>query len=85
MRAWEELEGKIHEPIGRGSGATDVAILRSHGIPTARIGLPMPKTPSPYTGFSMGVADDESMARLATLLVHTLVEAGSRSRAELGV
>jgi acetylornithine deacetylase/succinyl-diaminopimelate desuccinylase-like protein len=83
IRAWEDLEDKPHEFVGRGSGATDAALLRSHGIETARIGLPVPKTPSPYSGFSMGVADEESMARLATLLVHTLVEAGSRSRAEV--
>lgn len=85
VRAWEELEGKAHEPVGKGSGATDGAILRSAGIPTARIGLPMPSTPSPYQGFSMGVADEQSMHRLATLLVHPLIELASRSRSEVGV
>jgi acetylornithine deacetylase/succinyl-diaminopimelate desuccinylase-like protein len=85
VAAWEDLEGKTHEPVGKGSGATDGAILRSRGIPTARIGLPMPATPSPYQGFSMGVADEESMLRLATLLVHTLIDAGSRSRTEVGL
>jgi acetylornithine deacetylase/succinyl-diaminopimelate desuccinylase-like protein len=83
--AWEELEGKTHEPIGKGSGASDAAIIRSSGIPTARIGLPPPATPSPFTGFSMGVADEESMCRLATLLVQPLVVAGSRSRSAVGL
>jgi succinyl-diaminopimelate desuccinylase len=85
IRAWEELERKPHEPMGKGSGATDAAILRSAGIPTARIGLPPPATASPLTGFSMGVADEESMSRLATLLVHPLVEAGTRTRSAVGI
>jgi acetylornithine deacetylase/succinyl-diaminopimelate desuccinylase-like protein len=85
VRAWEELEGTPHEPIGRSSGASDAAILRSNGIPTARIGLPPPATPSPFSGFSMGVADDVSMARLATLLVQPLVETAARTRAEVGL
>ena len=85
VEAWEAQEGKPHEPIGKGSGASDAAIIRSSGIPTARIGLPPPATPSPFTGFSMGVADEESMCRLATLLVQPLVVAGSRSRSEAGL
>ncbi|MEX2547963.1 MAG: M20/M25/M40 family metallo-hydrolase [Chloroflexota bacterium] len=85
LRAWEELEAKPHEPIGRGSGASDAAILRSSGIPTARIGLPPPATPNPFPGFSMGVADEVSMARLATLLVHPLVATASMTRAEVGL
>jgi acetylornithine deacetylase/succinyl-diaminopimelate desuccinylase-like protein len=83
--AWEAQEGKPHEPIGKGSGASDAAILRSSGIPTARIGLPPPATPSPFTGFSMGVADQESMCRLATLLVQPLVVAGRSSRSGAGL
>jgi succinyl-diaminopimelate desuccinylase len=85
VRAWEEFEGKPHEPIGKGSGASDAAILRSAGIPTARIGLPPPATPSPFSGFSMGVADEASMARLAKLLVAVLMDAGTTSRAEAGL
>jgi len=85
IAAWEAQEGKAHEPIGKGSGASDAAILRSSGIDTARIGLPMPATPSPFSGFSMGVADEESMCRLALLLVHPLVETASRSRSAVGL
>ena len=85
VRAWEELEGKPHEAVGKGSGASDAAVLRSAGIPTARIGLPMPATPSPFSGFSMGVADEQSMCRLAVLLVSPLVETATRTRAELGL
>jgi acetylornithine deacetylase/succinyl-diaminopimelate desuccinylase-like protein len=85
IAAWEAQEGKTHEPIGKGSGASDAAILRSSGIDVARIGLPMPATPSPFSGFSMGVADEESMCRLALLLVHPLVETASRSRSAVGL
>ncbi len=86
VRAWEEREsGKTHEPLKNASGASDAAILRSAGIPTARIGLPMPATPSPFTGFSMGVADEESMCRLALLLVQPYVETASRTRSEVGL
>jgi len=85
IAAWEAQEGKTHEPIGKGSGASDAGILRSSGIDVARIGLPMPATPSPFSGFSMGVADEESMWRLATLLVHPLVETASRTRDQVGL
>lgn len=85
VRAWEELEGRAHEPAPKGSGASDAAILRSAGIATARIGLPPPASPSPFGGFSMGVADEQSMHRLARLLVAVLVDAGSRGRADVGV
>src|SRR5262249_12219280 len=40
VRAWEEAEGREHAPLSATSGATDAAILRSAGIPTARFGMP---------------------------------------------
>jgi succinyl-diaminopimelate desuccinylase len=40
IAAWEQIEGRSHEPIAGLSGATDANILRAHGVPTARIGLP---------------------------------------------
>lgn len=40
IRAWEDAEGRAHEPLRATSGSTDAAILRSLGIPTARLGLP---------------------------------------------
>jgi acetylornithine deacetylase/succinyl-diaminopimelate desuccinylase-like protein len=85
VRAWEELEGKQHAVAGNQSGASDAAILRAAGVQTVRIGLPMPATPSPFRGFSMGVADEQSMCRLALLLVDVLVDTASRTRAEVGI
>lgn len=86
IRAWEDREtGKTHEPLKNASGASDATIIRSAGIPTARIGLPPPATPSPFSGFSMGVADEESMCRLALLLVQPYIETASRTRSEVGL
>jgi acetylornithine deacetylase/succinyl-diaminopimelate desuccinylase-like protein len=85
MRAWECVEGKPHVPPRNTSGATDAAILRGRGIPTARLGLPR-ATPLPgYPGFSMGVANVESMRRLTRCLVYSIVDTCTRSRAEVGL
>lgn len=85
IRAWEDREQRPHQAKGGGSGATDGAVLRGHGIPTARIGLPPPSTPSPYPGFSMGVADTGSMRRLTEVLVAAIVDTTTRTRAEVGI
>jgi acetylornithine deacetylase/succinyl-diaminopimelate desuccinylase-like protein len=85
IRAWEDQEQREHKPAKGGSGATDGTILRSHGIPTARIGMPPPETPSPYPGFSMGVVDTGSMRRLTEVLVRAIVDTTTRNSAELGL
>jgi acetylornithine deacetylase/succinyl-diaminopimelate desuccinylase-like protein len=85
VRAWEDQEGRPHQAATGASGATDVAILRGHGIPTARIGPPMSKTPSPYPGFSMGVADPESLATLTSVLLGCVVDTLGRPRGEIEV
>jgi succinyl-diaminopimelate desuccinylase len=85
IRAWEDREGRPHIPMARQSGATDGAILRTYGIPTARIGLPPPARPSPYPGFSMGVADPDAVRGLAEVLVYTIVDTLGRTRTEIGL
>lgn len=85
IRAWEAAEGRPHAPAMGGSGATDAAILRGFGIPTARIGPPPARTPSPHGGFSMGVADVEALERLVRLLLRVVVDTVTRPRAELGL
>lgn len=85
VRAWEDREGREHAPPGGGSGASDVGIIRENGIAAARIGLPMPETPSPYLGFSMGVADVDSMTRLTEVLVDVIVDTTTRTREEVGL
>jgi acetylornithine deacetylase/succinyl-diaminopimelate desuccinylase-like protein len=85
MRAWETVEGRPHEPRGGTSGATDAAILRGRGIPTARLGLPRATPPPAYSGFSMGVANLAAMERLTRCLVYAIIDSCTRSRAEIGI
>jgi acetylornithine deacetylase/succinyl-diaminopimelate desuccinylase-like protein len=81
--AWERLEGRGHQDGKPGSGVSDGGVLRRHGIPTARIGMPPPKQPSPFPGFSMGVADLNCMRRLVDLLIGVVVDVTTRPRCEL--
>jgi acetylornithine deacetylase/succinyl-diaminopimelate desuccinylase-like protein len=85
IRAWEAQEGRPHQLAVKTSGATDADILRAHGIPTARIGPPPAATPSPYPGFSMGVADVESLETLVKTLLYVVVDTVTRSRQEIGL
>lgn len=85
IRGWEAVEGRPHEPITRTSGATDAEILRGHGIPTARLGMPRPEEAPPYPGFSMGQANVRSILSLVRCLVWTVVDTCSRTRDEVGL
>ena len=85
IRAWEAREGKEHTAPAGASGASDAGFIRAAGIETARIGLPMPATPSPYPGFSMGVADVDSIVRLTEVLVDAIVEMTTKTREEVGL
>jgi len=74
-RAWERQEGRPHEPRPGLSGATDANILRAHGVPTARIGMPK-ATELADLDFSLGmnVVDTRQMVRLTRLLVQVAVD-----------
>ncbi|GAF48304.1 M20 family metallopeptidase [Rhodococcus wratislaviensis] len=74
--AWETITGKTHEPIVANSGATDANILRSRGIPTARIGMDRIGSDAPLPldfPSGMNVVDIRETARLARHLVHTAI------------
>lgn len=74
--AWESLEGRPHEPIVANSGATDANILRSRGIPTARIGMDRIGSDAPLAldfPSGMNVVDIREAVRLTKALVHTAV------------
>jgi hypothetical protein len=45
----------------------------------------VPATPSPYPGFSMGVADVDSIARLTEVLVEAIVDLTTKTREEVGL
>jgi acetylornithine deacetylase/succinyl-diaminopimelate desuccinylase-like protein len=85
MRAWERRESRPHEPIVNTSGATDAAILRSRGIPTARLGLPRTPPPPSYPGFSMGAATVGAMRRLTECLVYAAIDTCTRDREAVGL
>jgi acetylornithine deacetylase/succinyl-diaminopimelate desuccinylase-like protein len=74
--AWEAIAGRPHEPIVGTSGATDANILRSRGLPTARIGMDRigPDAPLPLD-FPSGqnVVDIREAVRLARAVVHTAI------------
>jgi acetylornithine deacetylase/succinyl-diaminopimelate desuccinylase-like protein len=85
MRAWERREGRPHEPITGTSGATDAAILRGRGIPTARLGLPRTPPPPNYPGFSMGAATPHAMQRLTECLIYSVIDTCTRDRHAVGL
>lgn len=82
-RAWEAVENRKHEPIRDTSGQTEAVILRRHGIPTARIGLPPEILPNGE--HTMGVASGPGMLKLSTVLLRTLIDTCTRSLPEVGL
>jgi acetylornithine deacetylase/succinyl-diaminopimelate desuccinylase-like protein len=85
IRGWEAVEQRQHQPFTLASGFSDACIFRSHGIATARLGLPVAAPPERYAGFSMGVASVAGMARLTACLVHAIVDTCTRERHEVGL
>lgn len=85
IRAWEHVENKPHVPRTRTSGATDANILRSHGIPTARLGMPRPASASEgqRAGFSMETSNVAGMKQLTKCLIHAIIDTCTRDRAEV--
>ncbi len=85
MRGWEAVEGQPHKPILNTSGATDAAILRSRGLPTARLGLPRHPAPAAYPGFSMGTVSPAAMERLTRCIVYAVIDTCTRPREDVGL
>ena len=82
-RAWEELAGRPHEPIVANSGATDANILRSRGLPTARVGMNRIGPDAPLAldfAAGMNVVDIREAVRLTRHIVHTAVALCMRER-----
>jgi acetylornithine deacetylase/succinyl-diaminopimelate desuccinylase-like protein len=84
MRAWEAVEGRKHEPLKLTSGQTEAVILRRHGIPTARVGLPAAMTPSAERPkHTMGVTKVGGVVRLAEVLARALIDTCTRNLEEV--
>lgn len=81
--AWEELAGREHEPITGNSGATDANILRSRGMPTARIGMDRIGEDAPLPldfPSGMNVVDTWEAVRLTRAIIHSAVTLCTRER-----
>ena len=86
IRGWEDTEGKPHRPFLDTSGQTEAVILRRHGIPTARFGLPAVMTASADAPkHTMGMVEVAGMRRFTRCLIYSIVDTCTRSRAEVGV
>ncbi|MBM3676871.1 MAG: deacylase [Actinobacteria bacterium] len=83
LRAWEEAEGRPHEPLTGTSGATDAEILRLEGIPTARLGMPVPGDRSTLSfEADMNCLDLPAARRLVETLLYIVVDTCCRPRDE---
>src|SRR5262249_54351631 len=84
MRAWEYVEEKQHAPRTGTSGATDANILRSRGIPTARLGMPRRLGPqNQRTRFSMETCNVSGMKQLTKCLIYAAIDTCTRDRGEI--
>jgi acetylornithine deacetylase/succinyl-diaminopimelate desuccinylase-like protein len=85
VRAWEFVENKKHMPRTGTSGATDANILRSRGIPTARLGMPRLKGASENqrSRFSMETSNVAGMKQLTKCLVYAAIDTCTRQRGEI--
>jgi acetylornithine deacetylase/succinyl-diaminopimelate desuccinylase-like protein len=85
-KAWQELEGREHENVYRTSGASDTCTLRTWGIPTARVGMPLRVGKDSWLGpdgLGLNVVNVRDCARLADLLIRTAVDTCNRSLADV--
>ena len=82
--AWEAVEGRKHEALKLTSGQTEAVILRRHGIPTARVGLPAQMSPgAERPKHTMGVTKVGGVAKLAEVLARALIDTCTRSLEEV--
>lgn len=84
IRSWETVEGRKHEAFPNMSGATDVAILRMWGIPTARLGVPLRVRASEdnWAGadpLPMNLTNIDDCAKLVEALIRIAVDTCDRS------
>ena len=84
IAAWEATYRRPHVLRTGTSGATDANILRGHGIPTARIGMPALGADAPFAGlFSMGVVSTEAMLQLTAALIAIAIDTCTRTRGDV--
>lgn len=72
---------------GRGAGQTEAGVLRTWGLPTARISgaPPNPEMPKDIRGFTMSGAYGPYMVKAAQTMIYSIVDTLTRSREEVGL
>jgi len=78
LRAWEAIEKRSHVFARETSGTTDGNVLRTWGIPTARLGLPGIVDADRPPMFDACRVED--LRRLTRCYVHALIDTCTRSR-----
>ncbi len=82
VRAWEHVEQRPHH-WRPASGMTDAAVLRSWGIPTARLGGQVERPRDPSLGFLAGEgADLDNLLKVARCYVYAIIDTCTRERRE---
>ena len=75
IRSWEAVSGQApHAALQGTSGATDANILRAHGIPTARVGLPKARIPGIDFQLGMNAVAIADLLKLTEFLVHLAID-----------
>jgi acetylornithine deacetylase/succinyl-diaminopimelate desuccinylase-like protein len=80
LRAWETVEKRAHVFARETSGTTDGNVLRTWGIPTARLGLPGLVDARQGWPPMFDACRIEDLGRLTRCYVHALIDTCTRSR-----
>lgn len=79
IRAWEDVEGKPHEPFLNMSGYTDISVIRQLGVPAARLGVPFRfQQPDPDDSLPMNRVHVDDCFRLIQVLIRSAIDTCSR-------
>lgn len=89
QRGWEVEAGEPYLDMPHQAGQTDGAMIRTLGVPTARVGYPWPPATIPAE-FSeglggMGVASIDDVMMGVRTVAYTVIDTLTRTRAELGL
>ena len=83
IQSWEAVTNKQHQPITSTSGATDANILRAHGLPTARVGLPKANLANMDFQLGMNAVSLDDLYQFTQLLIHIALSVCGISQQEV--
>jgi len=88
IRGAQAVEGDKSETYeGRGAGQTEAGVLRTWGLPTARISgsPPNPEMPKDIRGFTMSGTYGPYVVKAAQTMIYAIVDTLTRTREETGL